>query len=190
MHGSRSRQRPIWAFALILLFTLTACGGLLAPSITAEKAAIPTFVSPLATWEKYTHPMHKFYIDYPLAWHITEIAPDFGHIGKQVSWWTSAYDPRQCQGDCPFVDEVTPVAIAGQNATRILGHYAGAIGDMGFQQYLMYVFHHGEVYYVFTLFAIDAKGMPGVTMGEVQLLRANDVALFEQMLGTLTFVAG
>jgi hypothetical protein len=58
---------------------------------------------------------------------------------------------------------------------------------MGWQHYLSYIFRKGELFYMFTLCAVDAKGVPQSMMAEEFPLRPTDVTLFEQMMATLEF---
>jgi hypothetical protein len=151
------------------------------PEPTATATAIPS------SWEVYTNEAWGFSLEYPTAWVVADYETKSGFIGKQVYWWADNYDPMKQSGDNPAVDQVTDISIDGQPATRVLGHYVGAVGDMGFQQYLKYVIKKGEVFYTFTLFAVDALGVPSSMMTETQPLREDDIALFEQMMATLEF---
>jgi hypothetical protein len=90
-------------------------------------------------------------------------------------------------GDTPAVDQITDVSIDGQPAKRVVGHYVGAVGDMGLQQYLGYIIQKDNAYYGFRLVAVDALGVPASMMTETQPLREDDIALFEQMMATLKF---
>jgi hypothetical protein len=91
-------------------------------------------------------------------------------------------------GDVPAVDQITNTSINEQPAIRVLGHYQGAIGDMGNQQYLRYVIQRGDIYYMFTLYAVSANGIPQSMMtADILPLQENDIALFEQMMATIKF---
>lgn len=79
------------------------------------------------------------------------------------------------------------VSIDGQPAKRVLGHYLGAIGDMGVQQYLKYIIQKGDMFYTFTLFAVNALGVPSSVMTETLPLSGNDLSLFERMMATMEF---
>lgn len=151
------------------------------PEPTATATAIPS------SWEVYTNETWGFSLEHPAAWVVSDIDTEFGFIGKQVSWWTGNFDLTKQPGDNPTVDQITEADINGQRARRELGHYQGAIGDMGFQQYLRYVIQKGDVFYIFTLFAVDARGVPSSMMTETQPLRENDITLFEQMMATMKF---
>ena len=140
------------------------------------------------SWELYKNEAWKFSFEYPTAWIVSESGTNSGFIGKQVFWAAANYDPMQQPGDNPSVDERMKIAVDGQQAVRVLGYYPGAIGDMGHQQYLRYVIHRGDVYYMFTLFAINALGIPQEMMSEKHPLQESDVQLFEQMIATLKFI--
>jgi tetrahydromethanopterin S-methyltransferase subunit C len=91
------------------------------------------------------------------------------------------------RGDAPTVDQITETDINGQPATRVMGHYVGAIGDMGYQQYLRYVIKKGDMFYIFTLYAVDALGVSSSMMTDILPLRENDITLFEKMMATMKF---
>jgi hypothetical protein len=131
--------------------------------------------------------MWGFSLEHPTTWVISGSDAESGFIGKQVFWWVGNYNPLDQPGDVPAVDQITETNIDGQRATRVLGHYLGAIGDMGYQQYLRYVLQKGDVFYTFTLYAVDALGVPSSMMTETLPLRESDTALFEQMMTTLKF---
>lgn len=166
-----------------LLPTLTASPlpATATPEPTATTTAAPS--SP----ELYMNEAAGFSLERPAAWVVTEYAAHYGLIGTQVFWGVDSFDPMQQPGDRPAVDQVTDVSIAGLPAKRMLGHYLGAIGDMGYQQYLRYVIQKGDVFYSFSLFAVDARGLPAHRMTETLPLREEDVAQFEQMMATLKF---
>jgi hypothetical protein len=147
----------------------------------------PTVALPSSTWELYTNETWKFSLEHPTVWVVSSNGTNFGFIGRQVFWWVSNDNPMQQHGDDPAVNELTEIEIDGQPATRVLGHYQGAIGDMGFQQYLRYVIHKGDVFYMFTLVAVDALGVPPSLMSERLPLREDDLELFEQMIATVKF---
>lgn len=137
--------------------------------------------------DTYKNTIHGFSIEHPEAWEVIESSPDSGFIGKKVSWWIGNSDPLQCQGDCPEISEVGEMEIAGYPAKRVLGYYAGAIGDMGFQEYLRYIIQKGDTYFSFTLFAVDAKGMPGVINGDVVPLESEDITRVDTLVMTIQF---
>ena len=85
------------------------------------------------------------------------------------------------------MDQISEANIDGQQAKRVLGHYSGAYGGMGKQQYLRYVIQKGDLFYMFCLYALDAQGVPSNMMDETLALRESDIALFEQMISTLKF---
>lgn len=93
----------------------------------------------------------------------------------------------QMPGDRPAVDQVESVIIAGHPAKRITGHYLGALADMGFQQYIRYIIQKGDLFYSFTLLAVDARGVPSNMMAERIPISEDDLRLFEQMMATLRF---
>lgn len=152
---------------------------------TPEPAATATALP--SSWEGYTNEMWGFSLEHPTTWVISGSDAESGFIGKQVFWWVGNYNPLDQPGDVPAVDQITETNIDGQRATRVLGHYLGAIGDMGYQQYLRYVLQKGDVFYTFTLYAVDALGVPSSMMTETLPLRESDTALFEQMMTTLKF---
>lgn len=152
-----------------------------APEPTETATTIPS------SWEIYTNDTWGFSLEHPTAWVIFDNDTKSGFIGEQVFWWVGSYDPMKQYGDMPAVDLVTDVSIDGQPAKRVLGHYLGAMGDMGYQQYLKYIMQRGDMFYTFTLFAVDALGVPSSMMTETLPLGENDLRLFEQMMTTLKF---
>ena len=161
----------------------TLMPSLLPPTATPEPTAtaIPT------SWEVYTNEKWGFSLEHPTVWGVSENDMGSGFIGRQVFWWAGSYDPMKQHGDNPAVDQTAQVVIYGQSATRILGHYLGAIGDMGYQQYLKYVVQRGEVFYTFTLYAVNALGIPQEMMIDILPISESDIALFEQMMATMKF---
>ena len=143
--------------------------------------------TPATVWKQYQNGIWQFSIEYPSSWALSENGTDSGFFGEQVFWWAGNYDPRQQNGDNPAVNEITEVRIDGQTAQRIIGHFQGAIGDMGFQQYLKYVIQKGDIYLMFTLHAVNARGVPPDMMAETLPLQKDDVEIFEQMIASLKF---
>ena len=155
------------------------------PTSTPEPPATATTLP--SSWEVYTNETWGFSLEHPTAWVIFGNDTKSGFIGKQVFWWVGNYDPMKQYGDVPAVDQITDVSIDGQKAKKVLGHYLGAIGDMGYQQYLKYIMQKGDVFYTFTLFAVDALGVPSSMMNDTLPLGENDLRLFEQMMTTMKF---
>ncbi len=58
---------------------------------------------------------------------------------------------------------------------------------MGYQQYLKYIIQKGDMFYTFTLFAVNALGVPSSMMIETLPLGENDLRLFERMMATMEF---
>jgi len=176
----------LWIIYGLLALMVSACTTA-TETPSPVNTVMPTVAEPASTWEQYTNTTWKFSVEYPTSWVVSENGTDSGFFGKQVFWWASKYDPMQQHGDDPAVDEMMEIEIDGQPAIRVSGHFQGAIGDMGFQQYLKYVIHKGDVYFMFTLHAVDALGVPPDMMTESLPLRENDVELFEQMIATVKF---
>jgi hypothetical protein len=189
-------------FDLVFVFLIVLASGCTPASVLLPTSVPPTLMlspvpptstpEPTATpipssWEGYTNETWGFSLEHPTAWVVSDNDTESGFIGKQVFWWTGNYDPMQQPGDVPAVDQTTQVEINGQPATRVLGHYQGAIGGMGYQQYLKYVIQRGDVFYTFTLFAVDALGIPQEMMTETLPLREGDTELFDQMMATIKF---
>jgi hypothetical protein len=158
---------------------------LVPPTSTPEPTATVTVIP--SSWEVYTNESWGFSLERPTAWTVLDNNTESGFFGKQVFWWVGNYDPMKQRGDVPAVDQTAQVDINGQPATRVLGHYQGAMGDMGYQQYLKYVVQRGEFFYTFTLYAVNALGIPQEMMTEILPLRESDTALFEQMMATMKF---
>lgn len=157
----------------------------LSPTSTLEPIAIATAAS--TSWESYINKNWGFSLERPTVWVVSDHDTESGFIGRQVFWWIGNYDPMKQYGDHPAIDQITDVSIDGQPAKRVLGHYLGAVGDMGFQQYLKYNIQKGELFYTFTLYAVDAFGVSSSMMNETLPLQEDDIALFEQMMATLKF---
>ena len=111
-----------------------------------------------------------------------------GFFGWQVYWGVDTFDAMQKPGDRPAVDQVSDVSIAGQPAKRVTGHYLGALADMGFQEYVKYIIQKGDLFYSFTLLAVDTRGVPSNMMTERIPISEDDLRLFEQMMATLRFI--
>jgi hypothetical protein len=155
------------------------------PTPTPEPTETPT-PAPL-TWEEYTNESWGFSLEHPGAWVVMSNGEKSGFFGWQVYWGVDTYDPMQMPGDRPAVDQVENVIIAGHPAKRLTGHYLGAMGDMGFQQYVRYTIQKGDLFYSFTLLAVDARGVPSNMMTERIPISEDDLRLFEQMMATLRF---
>lgn len=184
---------------LMILLTITAIGCTAAPVSTAETSSLQPKSEnfnktntgtppPSPSWEFYNNEPLGFSLEHPTEWVVVENGAESGFIGNQVFWWTGDYDPTKQPGDRPAVDQIIQVEVNGKSGDRILGHYLGAIGDMGHQQYLRYVFEDGALYYTFTLYAVNTLGIPQEMMSIDPLpLSENDIQLFEQMMATLKF---
>jgi hypothetical protein len=186
MKISEFSRKLSWIIYGLLLSVVTACNSGAATPSQVNSVNSPE-ASPLPSWKVYTNETWQFSLEHPTAWVVSANGTDSGFIGRQVFWWVGNDDPMQQHGDDPAVDQITETEINGQPATRILGYYQGAIGDMGFQQYLRYVIQKGDVFYMFTLYAVDALGVPSSMMTEKQPLRENDIAVFEQMITSVKF---
>jgi hypothetical protein len=169
---------------LLALWLLTA--GMLACGANPPATATVAGPTPTADWPLYTNEAQGFSIRYPpdLQAPPADYAEPFGTIGDQIVFNISDLDPLDCQGDCPFVEDVATVEIAGLPATRIEG-YIGSIGGNVPQDYLTYVIERGTRYYNFTLYAGAAPDADPTA--DPAPLAAEDVAVFEQMLATLQF---
>ena len=77
------------------------------------------------------------------------------------------------------------LTVAGLDATRVEG-YKGAIGGEIPQRYLQYILKHDNRYYSFTLSALR-RDANHECCSVIWPLKENDIALFEQLLRTLSF---
>jgi hypothetical protein len=157
----------------------------LPPTSTPESTATAT-PTPL-TWESYTNEAWGFSLEHPGAWVVMSNGENSGFFGWQVYWGVDNFDPMQMPGDRPAVDQIADVNIAGQPAKRLTGHYLRFLGDMGFQQYVRYTIQKGDLFYSFTLLAVDVRGVPQNMMTEPLPISEADLRLFEQMMATLIF---
>jgi hypothetical protein len=155
------------------------------PTPTPEPTETPT-PAPLS-WEEYTNETWGFSLEHLGSWAVMSNGEKSGFFGWQVYWGVDPFDPMQMPGDRPAVDEITDVIIAGQTAKRLTGHYLGAMGDMGFQQYVRYTIQKGDLFYSFTLLAVDARGVPSNMMNDQLPISEEDLELFEQMINSLKF---
>ena len=105
-------------------------------------------------------------LEHPGAWVVMSNGEKSGFFGWQVYWGVDTFDAMQMPGDRPAVDQVSDVSIAGQPAKRVTGHYLGALADMGFQEYVKYIIQKGDLFYSFTLLAVDARGVPSNMMND------------------------
>jgi hypothetical protein len=138
-------------------------------------------------WTSYSSSEYGFSISLPAYLEIDSGANTSTlYIGDQVHVWISETDPLQCRGDCPVVESINPAAVAGLEATKVEG-YKGAIGGEIPQRYLQYILKHENRYYSFTLWALrrDARNE---CCSVIWPLNVNDIALFEQLLGTMRFI--
>ena len=196
---------PIAVFIFLLLYSFgcvaapaqipTAIASIVPPTITPSPALPTPTPEPIATatpapltWEEFTSDTWGFSLDHPSTWMVMSNGENSGFLGWQVYWGVDDFDIMQMPGDRPAIDQVSDVSIAGQPAKRITGHYLGALADMGFQQYVKYIVHKGDLYYSFTLVAVDARGVPSSMMSEELPIRDEDLRLFEQMMATLRFI--
>ncbi len=155
------------------------------PTPTPEPTATATPVPP--TWEEFTSEPWGFSLEHPSTWVVMSNGENSGFFGWQVFWGVDDFDIMQMPGDRPAIDQVEEVTIAGQPAKRIRGHYLGALADMGFQEYVKYIIQKGDLFYSFTLVAVDARGVPSNMMTEELPISEEDLRLFEQMMATLSF---
>ena len=156
------------------------------PTPTPDPTETPT-PAPLF-WEEYTNESWGFSLEHPGAWVVMSNGEKSGFFGWQVYWGVDTFDAMQMPGDWPAVDQVSDVSIAGQPAKRVTGHYLGALADMGFQEYVKYIIQKGDLFYSFTLLAVDARGVPSNMMTERIPIGEEDLRLFEQMMATLRFI--
>jgi hypothetical protein len=160
----------------------------LLPTASLAPLATPAPASPSDGQSTYSDPEYGFSISYPAHLELlrSENTPTL-YVGEQVHVWISDANPLDCRGDCPVVESSTPTTIAGLDATKVEG-YIGAIGGEIPQQYLRYILRHDNLYYSFTLWALgrDAKNE---CCSVIYPLDENDIALFEQILDTLTFTS-
>jgi hypothetical protein len=156
------------------------------PTLTPEPTATAT--STPSTWEGYINEEWGFSFEHPGGWTVIDNDPSSGFVGRQVFWWVGNFDPMKQRGDQPAVDRVTDVSIDGHPAKRVLGHYLGAMGGMGYQQYLKYLIQKGNWFYAFTLVAMDVNGVPSNMMNDQLPISEGDISLFERMMATLKFI--
>ncbi len=164
--------------ALALLLASLACTLTGAPA-TSTPAAGPN-------WSTYTNTTHGFSIDHPPEFQVpaSDDPETFGRIGEQIFYNISDVNPADCRFYCQVIEDTSTVEVAGQTATRLSG-YIGAIGGNIPQQYVTYVIPRAGRYYSFTLYALPSSATP--SSNDIVPLDEADVALFEQMLATLTF---
>jgi hypothetical protein len=137
-------------------------------------------------WAQYSNTEYKFSIQHPA--NLEVIPQSFGpyfNIGEQIQIMVNDYNPLECRGDCPIIENTESVNVAGQEATKILG-YIGSIGGYIPQQYVRYVVHKNSQYYIFTLYAVGLSDTSGIT-GPIRPLKQEDIELFEQIMQTLEF---
>jgi hypothetical protein len=140
-----------------------------------------------STWETYTDEAHGFRIKYPPELPLVQgPAADGYHVmfvGEQIEIETSDTDPLVCRGDCPMLERIEFVTLAGWEARQARG-YIGSIGGNVPQHFLRYVFRLGSEYVSFVLHAVSRYGEqtdPSV----ITPLRQQDIDLFERMMQTL-----
>jgi|PlaIllAssembly_1097288.scaffolds.fasta_scaffold45549_3 hypothetical protein len=142
--------------------------------------------SPSLEWKTYTNSKYGFSINFPAYLEINLGENDNSlYIGEQIYVWISDINPLECRGDCPLVENTEPASVAGLEATKVTG-YIGAVGGMIPQRYLQYILKHDNRYYSFTLSALR-RDANHECCSVIWPLKENDIALFEQLLRTLSF---
>jgi hypothetical protein len=156
-------------------------------SPTSEAPLTSTVTSaPSHEWKTYSNSKYGFSINYPASLEINLGENDNSlYIGEQIYVWISDINPLECRGDCPLVENTEPTTVAGLEATKVTG-YIGAVGGMIPQRYLQYILKHDNRYYSFTLWALR-RDANNECCSVIWPLNENDIALFEQLLKTLSF---
>ncbi|MDY6877101.1 MAG: hypothetical protein SWK90_12995 [Chloroflexota bacterium] len=146
------------------------------------------------TWVTYTNNIHHFSLQHPPEFDVSTGDPGDprGFIGDKIVFSVGESNPywvgclSEALGDCPVMEVVETTLIAEQEATRIRG-YVGAVGGNIPQQYITYVILRDRVYYTFTLHALS-RDSAGQTGEIIWPLGEEDIAVFEQIMGTLQFL--
>lgn len=168
-----------------VLFVITT---LLLVSCSNIPTSIPPPTSPLDNWSTYSNSEYGFSIRYPANLEITPSNNSASiYIGKKINARVGDFNPLDCPGDCPFVENTEPVTIAGLDATRITG-YIGSVGGNNPQQYISIIIFRNSLYYTFTLFALDFDSpLIDPSASTIEPLIESDIILFEQILDTVSF---
>jgi len=152
--------------------------------------AVPAY-GDVSTWETYADEPHGFSIRYP-----AEFPPEFGpqvdgygavFFGDKIQVRTNSTDPLVCQGECPMLEIIEPVTIAGRPARLVRG-YIGSIGGNTPQRFMLYLVRSGSTYISLMLFAESRHATTTVDPSVILPLQEADIELFNRMVQTLEWM--
>ena len=138
-------------------------------------------------WRTYENDKYGFSINHPPRYEVP--APDYsegyGFIGDHI-YFSIGGNPSNCRGDCPLVDNIEILDVSGLEAVKATG-YLGAIGGSTPQRYMRYTFRQENLYYVFTLYAVERDSVLFYDFS-IKPLQMRDVVLFESIIQTFHFL--
>ena len=193
---------------ILLLGSTTSCATI-ARAPTPPPADVPTDLGPSSTpegplalaatqlptsssesWRTYSSTQYGFSISYPSHLEIINNESNASlDIGEQIHVWVADVDPLDCRGGCPFlealVESTDPATVAGLHATRVAGYF-GVEGGSTPQRFVGYILQRDGRYYSFVLSALG-RHPTSYDVYSIWPLKEDDIALFEQVLGTIKF---
>jgi hypothetical protein len=147
---------------------------------------VPAYGDPL-TWKTYVDEGHGFRLKYPSAWDIESVGPVNGFlvvfIGDKIQVRTSDDDPLVCRHDCPMIESVETVSMAGREGRQVRGTMGPIHGGVS-QHFLMYLFRVGATHVSFVLFA-EGRDATADDTGIIRPLQEADIELFQRIMQTL-----
>lgn len=173
----------------------TSSSTVAAPSAIVETLPVPS-ATPVLTlserWQTYSDPEYDFSISYPRDLEITEKGSSGPcgtslHVGDQVCVRITDDDPLHGRRPSAFgvVESTDSIIVAGLEAIQVTG-YIGSIGGYVPQRYTAYVIERNGLYYDFMLYALSFHSKID-DISVIWPLKADDIALFEQIVRTLEF---
>ncbi len=137
-------------------------------------------------WTTYENDKYGFSISHPPRYEVPmlDYSESYGFIGDHI-YFSIGGNPSDCRGDCPPVDNTENLDISGHEAVKTTG-YLGAIGGNTPQRYMRYTFRRENLYYVFTLDAVERDSILFYDFS-IKPFQTRDVVLFEHIIQTLHF---
>lgn len=160
------------------------------PLETPQPTIQPTEEPLLEGWTSYTSDQYGFSLNHPADLEV--VLSEFDNpplarfaVGDQIEIRINEFNPLECRGDCPVVEQTESAVVDTFPATRMTG-YIGAVGGNIPQQYVTYFLPRGERFFAITLYALGFGGQSD-DLATIRPFNEDDVAMFEQLLATVSF---